>query len=558
MTHTLRSNRFALISCVVVLGLASCGSRSDIKSAAKPAAKPKVIVVGSNPTAGNQPAATTGAGRTQSADVESGKMMAPMSITYTYTGDTIDLTAPAPAWFFPTGTTPSKESIAAIAAALGVSGDVVELPADQGGGWMVGDTTYVGANMTVSADAMHSWWYNAPQPPATNYYECGVAVDPAYSEPLPPDASTPAIEVSPETDVATTEPASPGKPVDPVPVPTQECEAPAPPVNVPTKEQAEAKATEFLTTIGVDPTQIAFETYADEWGAYVTAFLVLDGVRSNVSSSIGFGAEGAVTWASGFLATPERGGDYPRVGIDAAIQRLNDQSAQWRNYGLENGAGIAGGSDGDVSVDAPLVEPDTAPADTAPADTVVTGTAPAEPVGTESFIEPVECGPAVDCAPFPSEPITIELSNAHPTLEQIWAEDGTVWLVPGYGFDSADQGIYSVIAIDDSFLQVQQPVPVDVPPAPPETIVAIDPVAVDCPLFELPTEFTVPGPNIAAASSWIGLCTADADAYAAALGYEMRIVRQDGVDLPATADYRDNRFNVAVVNGIVTEVISQG
>ena len=77
------------------------------------------------------------------------------------------------------------------------------------------------------------------------------------------------------------------------------------------------------------PAAYEFETYADEWGANVTAYLLLDGMRTSMTVSVGFGAEGAITWASGFLGTAERGADYPRIGIEAAVQRLNDQSSSW-------------------------------------------------------------------------------------------------------------------------------------------------------------------------------------------------------------------------------------
>jgi hypothetical protein len=36
------------------------------------------------------------------------------------------------------------------------------------------------------------------------------------------------------------------------------------------------------------------------------------------------------------------------------------------------------------------------------------------------------------------------------------------------------------------------------------------------------------------------------------------VVRLDGEDLPATMDFNPQRVNVAVVNGVVTEVLSIG
>jgi hypothetical protein len=106
------------------------------------------------------------------------------------------------------------------------------------------------------------------------------------------------------------------------------CE-PQPPVGVPSADAAEAAARELLASLGIDVAKYEFEVYADEWNASVSGFLVLDGVRSNLSVNVGFGENGAVTWAGGFLATAQRGADYPRIGVDAAITRLNDQANAW-------------------------------------------------------------------------------------------------------------------------------------------------------------------------------------------------------------------------------------
>ena len=54
------------------------------------------------------------------------------------------------------------------------------------------------------------------------------------------------------------------------------------------------------------------------------------------------------------------------------------------------------------------------------------------------------------------------------------------------------------------------------------------------------------------------LTAADVEELAADMGLTVRVLRQDGQDLPATADLRTDRVNVAVEAGIVTEVISVG
>ena len=149
---------------------------------------------------------------------ESTKMMA-APITYTYDGESSDLTAPAASWFFAPGAVPSTEQIAALAAALGVQGDVQSLTADQGGGWMVGPSDYSQPTVNVAADALQSWWFSAGNSAAV---------------------SAPACELYPPGDPAATQ--SSDRATSEIAVP--KCEEPQPPANVPDQATAEAKARE--------------------------------------------------------------------------------------------------------------------------------------------------------------------------------------------------------------------------------------------------------------------------------------------------------------------------
>jgi hypothetical protein len=112
---------------------------------------------------------------------------------------------------------------------------------------------------------------------------------------------------------------------------------------------------------------------------------------------------------------------------------------------------------------------------------------------------------------------------------------------------------------------------VEVPVAEPSVVEppvdpAVDPSApgsltpVECPTPVVPTGNTAPGGPLTEDDGKIfyGLCEADAQAVADGLGYVLRVVRLDGVDLAATADYVEWRVNVAIDNGIVTEVVSFG
>lgn len=474
-------------------------------------------------------------------------MMMAAFYNYVYGGEAIDLTAPAASWSFEPGTTPSPDQIRQIAKALGIAGEVRDLSADMGGGWAVGSDDYSKPSINVGPDATLGWWFNAGYDDTVSAPSCavadpGIAADSAASDTVVVDAS----EATVNTGVASTGVASTGVEstdtiaVDPaVDIAPIACEQAAPPVNVPTAEEAEAKATELLTAFGLDPASYEFETYADEWSASVTAYLLLDGLRTPMPTSFGFGENGALTWAGGFLATPIRSADYPRIGVEAAVERLNEQSNGW-GYGISPTARAEIDTVGEAAegptetITPPEFSPETVPA----------------AVDVPSIQEPEPTDTNV------AEEITVTLTDPQPSIEMLWAADGTVWLLPGYRFDSSEAGTFSVLAVEDQYIEVDE-APIEVP----DTIVAP------------PVETTVPGSDAvecAAASdaeiapvddtgsALVGLCEADAAAAAEAAGFTQRVVRLDGADLPATMDYNPSRFNVAVDQGVVTEIISIG
>jgi hypothetical protein len=439
---------------------------------------------------------------------------------------------------------PAADVVTKLAAQFGVEGAVEQLAPDAGGGLIIGPDDYSAPSVTVGTDPMQSWWYSPGDRSASQ---------PVCEPVAPADGS--------ESEVF-------------------ECEPLPPLTNVLTEEQAEAKTTTLLDQLGYDPASFVFDSYADEWGSSVSAFLLLDGVRTNVSMYFSYGEAGAVTGAGGFLATAQRGADYPRVGVAAAVERLNSPNwmggfADPRWTAIEEdaivedaaadsspaGAGSSGGSTGDPTV---TVEP--LPAD----DRVMT--------------DPAVCDPAADCVPADQEPIVVHLTNPRPSLEQVWAQDDVVWLLPGYAFDSADGGLYTVLAVDDQYLEVAQPdtappatdvsapdapTPPDVPvtdvPAP-DAATLPDVPATDVPAPDAPTPPDVPATDVAPPTTLelpnpqelVGLSPEEAAAVVRERGWVLRVVREDGADLVVTEDFRENRLNVAVVDGLVTDLVNVG
>ena len=533
----IRSRRLALASIVVILGLSACGDPNTTTPLADQSAQPKVIQLANGQTGsggGAAPAAST-------ADASAESKMGVFGPTeFVYDGELPALDGPAGSWSFAAGQKADPDRIATLAASLGVVGEVRTLPADQGGGWAVGPEDYSGAVLTVGSDGMLNWWLSAA--PTTGVVACasvgGAAIDPPIGEGVAGSSGTATDAIASTTPPAPDGTAPAGEPVAPEVV-APDCPAPQPPAGVPTKDEALAKAKQLFAGWGYEAKSYEFdEPYADEWGASVNASLVLEGMKAPVMLSVGFGENGTVTYASGFLATPERGADYPTIGAAAGLERLKTQQNQYIGLAAD---GVATKAATDI--------------------------APQPAVGAPA-IAPCEAGAArAECAPVDATPITVTLNSVKADLTMVWAADNTIWLLPAYTFGTADGGQYTVIAVDDAYIQQAAPevATTEVPGQDPGAVPSPDtaPAAggstdVACTKFEAPTEVTVPGIGVDFGQRWIGLCLSYAESEASFLGYSVRVVRQDGVDLPVRADFSDHRFNVAVKGGIVAEIISIG
>ena len=64
--------------------------------------------------------------------------------------------------------------------------------------------------------------------------------------------------------------------------------------------------------------------------------------------------------------------------------------------------------------------------------------------------------------------------------------------------------------------------------------------------------------TVAAAQGLVGLCLADAEAWAEANGFRVRIIERDGESLIVTADYSESRINVALADGMINRVTNIG
>jgi len=219
---------------------------------------------------------------------------------------------------------------------------------------------------------------------------------------------------------------------------------------VPTKDEALAKAKDLFTTLGYDLSAYSFEdVFADEFNASVNASLMLDGMKAQIMLSVGFGENGTITYASGSLATPQRGADYPTIGAAAGLERLKTQQNQYIGLAAD---GVATKGVNDTAI------------------------APQPAIGAPA-IAPCDAAATSDCAkpPVDVQPITVTLNSVKRDLTMLWAADNTIWLLPAYTFGSADGGLYTVNAVDDAYIQQADPNVATTEPVPVPGTVATQP-----------------------------------------------------------------------------------
>ena len=387
----------------------------------------------------------------------------------------------------------SANSRNALKEAFGVTADFVAQDADQGGGYLAGNYDGTSPTLYVGSDAMRYWSYS----PAWD--ESSISSRPCIMED--------AIATS---DVPTTD------------VISEICAEPAAPENVPTKAEAEELFAATMTALGVNNDDLILDSFADEWGANVTGYLKIDGVRSPLSWSVGYGADASITWASGVFADVQDGASYPRIGTAAAIERLNSQQAgNWGGPMVRGGFAYEPAVASDVEA-AVTTEPATS-----------------------------DAAPTLD-APAP-EIQEVSIIGVEEELVTLYGADGSIYLVPGYTFIAAEDeygyaGRYTVSALPDEYMQVT-----DAVDAVPATDVPVPDTAVAMPSVD-PT--VAPDMSVAqeVADSVVGMSEAEATKTAEAKGLTVRVGSRDGEDFPLTKDYRLDRVTLTVQADKVTAV----
>jgi hypothetical protein len=350
--------------------------------------------------------------------------------------------------------------------------------------------------------------------------------------------------------------------VDPEP-----CEPTPPPAGVPDEAEARAAAERFLAGLELPGTPRITEAYGDDWSAWVSAQLVLDGQDSDLHVSVGFGPDAVVTSASATLAELVEVDRYPTVDAETAVARLEAQQG-WAGGGRLLGGRVA--SDTTVGP----VDPDT-PVD-APAQHVD------RPAPEPGLVEDDQ----LTILPAPDEPagepevVTVTLVDAEPVAMLTFDVDGTVWLLPGVRFHADDGAEWQVLTVADEYLDTDEPA---TEPGQPEPAPLPEPAPAPEPGGEEPGDpGTVPGdpgpepgtdpglepepapgggqdppdqPDTADAEEIahdvVGRSEKDAVAAIEQAGLVARTVMRDGEAFVVTDDHRTDRINLTVEGGTV-------
>ena len=485
------------LAVFTLFAASSCGDDPD-------ASGPPILVL----------SAANGGGWSESAPaasdmaVSDGKMMWGYLQNFTASTDLPALDSNARSYTLSAGDV-STDSLNALKAAFGVTQDFVAQDVSQGGGYLSGNYDGKTPTLYVSSDPMHYWSFS-----------------PVWDESS--ISSRPCIIDSDTTYVPTSD----------VPAPIAEiCAEPAAPENVPTKAEAEELFATTVRALGANVDDLVIDSYADEWGANVNGYLKIDGVRSSLTWSIGYGANGEISWASGVLVDVQDGASYPRIGTTAALERLNNQqSDMWGDPMVRGGVAYDTGVSSDIAA-TPVPEPATSDVEAA--------------VTTEPATSDV--APTLD-APAP-EVQEVSIVGVEEELVTLYGADGSIYLVPGYTFIAAEDefgyvGRYTVSALPDEYMQVT-----DAVDAVPATDVPVPDTAVALPSVDPAVDPTVaPDMSVAqeVADSVVGMSEAEATKTAEAKGLTVRVGSRDGEDFALTMDYRTDRVTLTVIADKVT------
>jgi hypothetical protein len=188
--------------------------------------------------------------------------------------------------------------------------------------------------------------------------------------------------------------------------------------------------TALLGSIGVDTAAIDWQVDRYSGMTEATAWQLVAGARTRLAWTVGFDPSGAVVQASGFSAGLEEVPGYPVVGAATAVQRSGQPG--WSAIG-------------------PALIPGPAPDPAASPDASSSSSPSASPD-----------------RPAMTVPVTnVTATGATLGLAQFWQSDGSILFLPAYVLDAADGTRWTLLAVDEPYVQfVDRPYPTAAPAVP--------------------------------------------------------------------------------------------
>lgn len=195
---------------------------------------------------------------------------------------------------------------------------------------------------------------------------------------------------------------------------------------VPTKAEAMTEAMRIFKSLGftVQPAQVRVQS--DEWGAWASASVQLNGEDTPIEWSVSWSSNGKLSSVSGHSMKFVDKGEFKTISAKDAVSRLSD----WRYNG----------SLASSQYDKYFVQPLSA-----------YGTPTTKGGTTDLAVEPeVSIDQPVEPIAEPSPTtVTVVVDKATEVHVMIWDSNGTNWLVPGYIMSSSQGAVSSVYSLED-------------------------------------------------------------------------------------------------------------
>jgi hypothetical protein len=305
--------------------------------------------------------------------------------------------------------------------------------------YVLGAEDWTAPSITVTWSGTGNWYYNNPV---------------AYPEPV-------CTEIPPSEDG--TDPGS------------YNCVNPEPAGPLVSAEEAKAQAAELFRATGLSLSAEDVRVLSnDEWGVGVAASLEIDGVDTALEWTMFWAPGPVLASASGHAVTVRERGGYDTISPLEAVDRLASgvwwgaPSPSFYESLTTSGAQVRDAGVSTMTEEAPpevLPEPGN-PGEGTPGEEV-----PGEPgEGEEPAVEPEPLPEPLPEPVMPEEPeiISLTVTGAEATLLLVWDGNGNAWLVPGYVMRHGEDpwAWTTVISLMDGVLQMPEPMPITIMPAP--------------------------------------------------------------------------------------------